>query len=141
VALLAARVVPLGDRLVTEWPARAGELAGLRHLLRRWLRGHGASEDESYDITVAFQEAAANAVEHAYGPGARTFELEAVRSGSAIELTVRDHGQWRSPRGTHRGRGMAMMETIMDSVEVERTETGTTIVLRRVLADGGGSPT
>ena len=137
VALLAARVVPLDARLVTEWPARAEELAGLRHLLRRWLRGHGANEDETYEITVACQEATANAVEHAYGPGARTLELEAVRSGNAIELTIRDHGQWRSARGTHRGRGLSMMETLMDSVEVERSETGTTVVLRRVLAGGG----
>ena len=121
-------------------PRSAEELAGLRHLLRRWLRGHGASEDETYDITVACQEAAANAVEHAYGPGARTFEIEATRSGNEIEVTVRDHGQWRSARGTHRGRGLLMMEALMDSVQVEQAEAGTVVVLRRALAGAGGSP-
>ena len=99
VAVLAARVAPLEDRLVIEWPAQPEELAGLRHLLRRWLRGHGASQDETYDITVACQEAAANAVEHAYAPGARTFAIEATRSGNEIEVTVRDHGQWRARGG------------------------------------------
>ena len=71
VALLAARPVPLDDRLVTDWPARSDELSGLRHLLRRWLVHHGAGPDETYDITIACQEAAANAIEHAYAPGAR----------------------------------------------------------------------
>ena len=140
VAMLATRVVPLEDRLVTEWDAQAEELAGLRHLLRRWLRSHGASDDEAYDITVACQEAAANAVEHAYAPGARKFEVVATRSGSAIEVTIRDHGQWRSARGTHRGRGLPMMEALMDSVEVEQANAGTVVVLRRDLAGGGGSP-
>ena len=118
---------------MTRWPAHADELAPLRHLLRRWLRHHGADDTETYDITVACQEAAANAVEHAYAPGARTFEVEAIRTGAAIEVTVRDHGQWRSARGTHRGRGLPMMEALMDTVEVEHNELGTVVALRRVL--------
>jgi anti-sigma regulatory factor (Ser/Thr protein kinase) len=136
VALLAARPIPLADRLVTDWPAHADALAGLRHLLRRWLLHHGANANETYDITVACQEAAANAVEHAYAPGARTFDVEAVRVGAAIEVTVRDHGGWRSPRGTNRGRGLVLMEALMDSTDVEHTDAGTVVRLRRVLAAG-----
>jgi serine phosphatase RsbU (regulator of sigma subunit)/anti-sigma regulatory factor (Ser/Thr protein kinase)/putative methionine-R-sulfoxide reductase with GAF domain len=135
VALLAARIVPLEDELATEWPAHADSLPGLRHLLRRWLRGHGANEQDVYDITVACQEAAANAVEHAYAPGARTFEVEAVRRGPAIEVTIRDHGQWRPARGSHRGRGLPLMKALMDSVEIDRGEAGSVVVLRRVLAE------
>jgi serine phosphatase RsbU (regulator of sigma subunit)/anti-sigma regulatory factor (Ser/Thr protein kinase) len=134
VALLAARIVPLEDELTTEWPAHADSLAGLRHLLRRWLRGHGANEQEVYDITVACQEAAANAVEHAYAPGARSFEVDAVRRGPAIEVTIRDHGQWRPARGTHRGRGLPLMTALMDSVEIDHGEAGSVVVLRRKLA-------
>jgi anti-sigma regulatory factor (Ser/Thr protein kinase) len=133
VALIAARVVPLGDRLESRWPADAEALAGARHLLRRWLRERGAGDDETYDITVACQEACANAVEHAYGPGAQSFEVEAALSGSTIEVTVRDHGRWRRPRGTHRGRGRPMMEALMDSVEIDHTDEGTVVVLRREL--------
>ena len=136
VALLAARVVPLEDRLVTTWPAQADALAGLRHLLRRWLRHHGASEDETYDITVAAQEASANAVEHAYAPGERAFEVEASQSGGSVEVVVRDRGQWRAPRGEHRGRGLPMMQALVDSVDVEQTPEGTVVKLRRALATG-----
>jgi serine phosphatase RsbU (regulator of sigma subunit)/anti-sigma regulatory factor (Ser/Thr protein kinase) len=133
VALLAARVTPLEDRLLTRWPARSESLAQLRHLLRRWLRHEGATDNEIYDITVACQEACANAVEHAYAPGDEAFEVEAVRLGDDIEISVRDRGQWRRARGSHRGRGMPMMEALMDSVHVQHTAEGTVVVLRRTL--------
>jgi anti-sigma regulatory factor (Ser/Thr protein kinase) len=136
VALLAARLSPLDDRLLTRWPARSEALAEIRHLLRRWLRYQGANDDETYDITVASQEACANAVEHAYAPGEEAFEVEAVRAGSAVEISVRDHGQWRRARGSHRGRGLPMMESLMDSVHVQHSPEGTVVVMRRTL--GGG---
>jgi anti-sigma regulatory factor (Ser/Thr protein kinase) len=139
VALLAARVAPLGERLVTRWPARAETLANVRHLLRRWLRHQGATDDEIYDITVACQEACANAVEHAYAPGEEAFEVEAVRNGPVIEVSVHDRGQWRRARGTHRGRGMPMMEALMDSVHVQHTADGTVVVLRRTLGREGAT--
>ena len=82
VALLAVRLAPLGDHAASRsWPADADVLASVRHLLRRWLRHHGATDDEIYDITVACQEACANAVEHAYAPGRRGFEVEADHDG------------------------------------------------------------
>jgi GAF domain-containing protein/anti-sigma regulatory factor (Ser/Thr protein kinase) len=133
VALVAVRIEPFGDRLVTRWPARFAVLASVRDLLRRWLTHHGATADEAYDITVASQEACANAIEHAYGPGEQAFDLEARRSGDVIEIVVRDHGQWRTPRGVHRGRGLPLMEALMDSVAVDRGDAGTTVVLRRAV--------
>jgi serine phosphatase RsbU (regulator of sigma subunit)/anti-sigma regulatory factor (Ser/Thr protein kinase) len=135
VALIAMRVQPLADALVTRWPAQAAVLADVRHLLRRWLGHHGADSDEIYDITVACQEACANAIEHAYGPGEQVFGLEAAEREGTIELRISDHGRWRRARGTHRGRGMPIMETLMDSVEIERTAKGTTVVLRRKLGE------
>ena len=93
----------------------------MRHLLRRWLRGHGADEDETYDITVACQEACANAVEHAYAPGPAGFDLEAEHAEGEIRLTVRDRGQWRDARGTHRGRGLPIMEALMDTVDIQHS--------------------
>ena len=119
---------------MTAWPAQAEALAGVRHLLRRWLRQQGAVDDEIYDITVACQEACANAVEHAYAPGKEAFEVEARKVGRTVEIVVRDRGQWRRARGTHRGRGMPMMEALMDSVHVQHTADGTAVILRRELA-------
>ena len=103
VAMLAARLTPLGDRLVSRWPAQAETLASIRHLMRRWLHHHGVTEDQTYDVMVACQEACANAVEHAYAPGEEAFEVEAELRDRTIEITVRDHGvlaqpAWTAPR-------------------------------------------
>ena len=133
VAILVARVQPLPDRLSTRWPAEADALGGLRHLLRRWLARYGGTQDEVYDITVAVQEAAANAVEHAYAPGQAAFTVDAEHEGGEVVITVADRGQWREPRGAHRGRGLPLMRELMDAVDVRNDSDGTAVVLRRNL--------
>ena len=133
VAVLVAEVLPLPERLVTRWPADADALGGLRHLLRRWLAVHGASENEIYDITVAVQEAAANAVEHAYAPGTAAFSVDAHNEEGAIVVTVTDRGRWREARGQNRGRGFPLMRGLMESVDVQPADHGTSVILRRTL--------
>ncbi len=133
VALVAIRVPPLENDLRTTWPASPEALASVRRLLRRWLAMHGATEDELYDILVACQEACANAVEHAYGPSHAHFHVDAAEHDAEIRITVRDEGRWRAPRGSHRGRGLPLMRSLMDAVEVDHGETGTVVVLQRTL--------
>jgi serine phosphatase RsbU (regulator of sigma subunit)/putative methionine-R-sulfoxide reductase with GAF domain/anti-sigma regulatory factor (Ser/Thr protein kinase) len=133
VALVAARVPEVPDHLSGRWPARAEVLAGVRQLLRRWLRKQEAEEGLAYDLILASQEACANAIEHAYGPADGGFGLEATRRGNTIEITVRDEGRWREPRGEEHGRGLNLMRGLVDSVEIDSNETGTTIVLRQEL--------
>jgi serine phosphatase RsbU (regulator of sigma subunit)/anti-sigma regulatory factor (Ser/Thr protein kinase) len=133
VALLAARLEPVPEQLSGRWPADRSVLAAVRQVLRRWLETRGASAEEIYDIVVACQEACANAVEHAYRPGRHSFELDATYHGGRVRVTIRDRGQWRPPRGTHRGRGVMMMRGLMDSVDIEHTDDGTTVVLERML--------
>ena len=133
VAIIAARIAEPPDRLTGSWRARRDSLALVRRDLRGWLLAQGADRDELYDITVATQEACANAVEHAYRPGAEKFELEASRTDRVIRVVVRDHGRWRPPRGVNRGRGMLLMNELMDFVEVRHTDDGTEVVLEREL--------
>jgi anti-sigma regulatory factor (Ser/Thr protein kinase) len=132
--VLVAHLQPLPEKLTTRWPAEADALGGLRHLLRRWLAGHGAGSDEIYDITVAVQEAAANAVEHAYAPGMAAFSVDAEHTGGEVTVTVTDRGRWREARGQNRGRGLPLMRGLMESVDVVPAEGGTSVVLRRTLA-------
>jgi serine phosphatase RsbU (regulator of sigma subunit)/anti-sigma regulatory factor (Ser/Thr protein kinase) len=136
VAIAAARLPMVTDHMLARWPAEKEALAGVRQVLRRWLRAHGATEDETFDITVASQEACANAVEHAYGPGSRTFEIEVTHTAGHVRLVVRDQGRWRPPRGSHRGRGLPLMRALMEVVQVDHTETGTVVVLERTIGRG-----
>jgi GAF domain-containing protein/anti-sigma regulatory factor (Ser/Thr protein kinase) len=133
VAIAAARIPEISEHLSARWPAEKEALAGVRQILRRWLYAHGATEDETFDITVASQEACANAVEHAYGPGHRTFQIDATFAGGLVRLVIRDDGRWRPPRGTHRGRGLPLMRALMEHVDVQHTDAGTTVVLERTI--------
>ena len=133
VAIVVARMPPLADDLRTSWPATSEALVSVRRILRRWLAFHGAGEEELHDIVVACQEACANAVEHAYGPGHAYFDVEADHREARIRVTVRDEGRWRPPRGSHRGRGLPLMRTLMDAVDVDHGTDGTVVVLERTL--------
>ena len=73
VALLAVRPDPIdADHLDLTLPAEPEVLARLRRRLARFLHAAGASEEETYEITLTISEAAGNAIEHAYGPGDAT---------------------------------------------------------------------
>ena len=135
VALLGLRSVPLApERMNLTLPAEPLELGSLRRALRRWLAECQASDAESYDIILACNEACANAIEHAYGPGDASVEVDATFSGEEVAITVRDHGRWRDSRGNNRGRGLGLIKTLMDSVDiVTNPESGTEVSMTRRL--------
>jgi anti-sigma regulatory factor (Ser/Thr protein kinase)/putative methionine-R-sulfoxide reductase with GAF domain len=133
-AAIALRVTALPDRFRSAWPAEASALRVLRQLLRRWLGKWGAADDEIFDITVAVQEASANAVEHAYAPGSAAFEVDARHEDGVITVVIQDRGDWRDARGgEHRGRGLPIMHSLMETVDVHHGEDGTTVMLQRRL--------
>jgi anti-sigma regulatory factor (Ser/Thr protein kinase) len=136
-ALLAVRLEPLnGNRIDLVLPADSGSLAPMRRALARWLKAAGADHSEAYEVLVATGEACANAIAHAYPAGDASFELTGSRARDGLEIQVRDHGRWRAPRGELRRRGLSLMETLMDEMEVDKREDGTTVTLRRRLRGG-----
>jgi anti-sigma regulatory factor (Ser/Thr protein kinase) len=135
VAILAVRITPVSrERLSLRLPAEPPVLSSLRRTLRQWLEEHGGGEMAVYDVLVAVTEAAANAVEHAYGPVDATFDVEAEAVGDGeVSVVVRDQGRWRPPRGHNRGRGTLLMQELMDHFEVTTSEEGTEVRMRRRL--------
>jgi anti-sigma regulatory factor (Ser/Thr protein kinase) len=134
VALLAVRLEPVPtDRLELTLRAEPESLAQMRRSLGRWLRAAGASEAETYESLVAAGEACANAIAHAYPPGEASYVVEAVRREGGVELRVRDFGSWRPPRSGSRGRGIGLIEELMDEVEIDRGPAGTVVRMRRRL--------
>jgi serine phosphatase RsbU (regulator of sigma subunit)/anti-sigma regulatory factor (Ser/Thr protein kinase) len=137
IALLAIRLEAMStDRIAMSLAAESRSLATLRRVLGRWLKAAGAGETEIYETLVAVGEACANAIAHAYPAGEASFEVEASRLGPELEITVRDFGAWRPARGEERRRGLTLMEQLMQEVEIDRGDEGTTVVLRRALKNG-----
>ncbi|HUR49442.1 MAG TPA: SpoIIE family protein phosphatase [Acidimicrobiales bacterium] len=139
-AILAVRLEAVSDRLVLQLPSETNVLGSLRATLRRWLEAAGASDQETFELLVACGEAATNAIRHASGPGGGQFEVEAELDGDVV-VTVRDHGRWRNRRGAIGGRGLPIIESYVDTLEVERGSNGTEVRMRRRLASQELEPT
>jgi anti-sigma regulatory factor (Ser/Thr protein kinase) len=103
----------------------------MRRALSRWLRAVGATDAETYETLVACGEACANAIAHAYPPGEASYVVEARRHDGGVELRVRDFGSWRPPRSGSQGRGLGLIEELVDEVEIDRGPAGTIVRMRR----------
>ncbi|UQS24790.1 ATP-binding protein [Amycolatopsis thermalba] len=114
-------------------PARAAEVPGLRHAVRRWADVHGVPPQLTADVELAVHEALANAIEHAYPEGATGIvALHARQDDGALQITVTDHGQWQPPAagpGPDGGRGLALIDALADHASITGTEHGTTVTL------------
>ncbi|MFS8096958.1 SpoIIE family protein phosphatase [Lentzea alba] len=140
VALVAARYLPPPLHRTT--PAEPEQLSGLRRAVSEWTAAAGLTEDQSYDLLLAYGEAAANAVDHAYDGNPGTFDTHVVHTGGAAQVTVEDHGAWRPapPNPGHRGRGLRMIRALADDVDLHTGATGTTIRFRFATSPTGGPP-
>jgi GAF domain-containing protein/anti-sigma regulatory factor (Ser/Thr protein kinase) len=134
VAVVALQNAQIPTEIAMRLPAHPEVLTQVRHVIRRWLRQFGASRDDIAAITLACGEACANAIEHAYAPTPALFEVEAHVDDGIVTVAVRDSGQWRAPRGKHRGRGLRIIESSMDSIEVRQADGGTEVVMGRRLS-------
>jgi PAS domain S-box-containing protein len=135
VAFVAIHTVPLsGERLALRLPAEPKALSSVRRALTRWLEQAGATVEEAQAIQLACHEACTNAIEHGYRFGEATFEVVGELRDGELTLTVTDSGGWRGAGDADRGRGFALMEGLMDGVDVTPGREGTTVVMTRRLA-------
>jgi len=124
-----------GGALHRRLPAHVASVTLARHAVTRWLGRMGFGSGEVFDIGLALSEACANAVEHPLGLRHPAIEVRAERRGRDVWLFVRDFGHWRDrPPAKERGRGLGLMRSVMDTVEISRTGKGTYVVMRREFA-------
>jgi serine/threonine-protein kinase RsbW len=111
----------------------------------------GFGEDEVLQIAMAVREAAVNAVLHgnAYDPEKKV-ELEFVRTAADLVITIRDQGKGMdlakipnplAPENLLKtsGRGIFLIRSFMDSVEIHPSHTGTEIkLIKHVRGPSGG---
>ena len=92
------------------WPADPEQLVLIRRELSSWLAPLALTEVEIADVVLAVDEAAANAVRHAYGPD----------ETGVVELTF-----W-----TEGGRGIPLMSHMSESVLIRYDDRGSRVLLR-----------
>jgi serine/threonine-protein kinase RsbW len=130
VCVLSIHRIPTVRMFSHSFLAAPSELAELRERLRSWLAEHGVEEDVERGVVLAASEAASNAVEHGYGcDGAGIVTVLAqLHDDGRLELSVRDEGTWReAPSDTDRGRGLSIMQAIVEELSIER-EDGATVL-------------
>ncbi|WP_044576611.1 ATP-binding protein [Saccharopolyspora spinosa] len=117
-----------------EVPAEPGRLRPICRALTDWASGNGFTDNRAEAVALAAYEAMANVVTHAYPDGGgvlsvrAAFRIEAAR----IEIAVQDRGRWlirAAPEdsGEHGGRGLVLIRSLADHVEVLLEEVGTTV--------------
>jgi serine/threonine-protein kinase RsbW len=119
------------------WPAHARQLAPIRAEIRRWLVPLDLSDDAEQAFVVAVNEAAGNAVKHAYAPATTddVVELTFWTEDQTVCFEIVDHGRWQPPAAisSSRRRGFAIMSELMQAVLVHYDIRGTRVLLRQAV--------
>lgn len=127
-----------GDRFICHnVVADAHNAARIRDDVAAWLRGTGELDPVRFsDVVLAVNEALANAAEFAYlkNGGVGTIDVEAIRDGPTLTVTIADQGCWREPspatQSRARGRGIPLMRALADDLTIDTSQLGTTVCLR-----------
>ncbi|HEY1688623.1 MAG TPA: ATP-binding protein [Solirubrobacteraceae bacterium] len=117
--------------LELELPARAENIAIVRHAFGALGDVYDVGEQTLSDIRLAVTEACTNVVVHAYpdseeGP----LEVHAKLSGRNLTVIVRDHGKGITPRADSPGLGLGLplIASLADTVRLGHNEQGHTEV-------------
>ncbi|MDQ3645899.1 MAG: SpoIIE family protein phosphatase [Actinomycetota bacterium] len=136
---------PMMDELVRELvvPNDPARLADIRAFVADFLVDLRASVQRSSEILIAVGEASANACRHGKHAGARDeIRVSCAAVGPSVMVTVVDEGPGfadDSSRAAPRdrfapgGRGLFLMNELMDALDIETSRTGTSVTLIRSL--------
>lgn len=146
IAIVVCQVAP--DRLLGE-PARElvlpnepARVSEARAFVSDFLNDLRAPVDDSSEILLAVGEAAANANRHGRRPAGRSeIRIYCSLEGPSVAITVADDGSGFDParaledelpdRFASGGRGLYLMKQLMDEVEIDTTDQGTTVTMYR----------
>jgi serine/threonine-protein kinase RsbW len=118
------------------FPRDARSVPLLRAIVKDLLGNVGAPAEASSDIQIALSEACSNAVRHAHGSSEYTVSMAMDRSGCEVEVV--DNGRWLADTPdtpehvepeAESGRGLYLMEALVDDFEFIREADETTVRL------------
>lgn len=114
----------------------------LRRHVREFLHKLRIDPSTTYDILLATDEAASNAVAHGQDlDGNGLVRLRCSTEGPCVVVAISDEGPGFDPEAVqmHRmpsltsqgGRGLFLVKELMDDVQIDASETGTVIEMKR----------
>ena len=105
-------------------PARAENVAVVRHVLGALAEALNLDRAVVDDMRLAVTEACTNVVRHAYGGSEGTIDVVVRPRGELLEVVVTDEGRGLdpSPDTAGPGLGLALIEALTHSFEVERSD-------------------
>lgn len=132
--------MPLGINLDLVLPRDNATVPLVRHILRHTLTEFGVTAGCVGDVELAITEAAANVVEHSGGDD--EYEIKVSVDEERCEIRVIDAHNGFDPAvaedfpgsEAERGRGILLMQALMDSLQFEsEPERGTVVHLTKAL--------
>jgi serine/threonine-protein kinase RsbW len=120
-------------------PARRSELAAARKYAGDVGAEFGLDPDGCYDFVLAVNEAVTNAIRHGASDERGLIHLRIVADEDRVTFSVRDCGSFvmpvmDGPANSDHGRGLALMASLVDEVQLEIEPGGTTVRLSKVRA-------
>ncbi|HEY6421935.1 MAG TPA: SpoIIE family protein phosphatase [Pseudonocardiaceae bacterium] len=123
---------PVPELFSAELPADPQRLRPLRHSLHTWLATAAVEQQVADEIVLAVNEACTNTIEHAHRFNSGLIAtITGTATPEAVEVIVSDHGHWKPPGNGSgsRGRGLPLMNMLMDDVTVAAGAAGTAVRL------------
>jgi serine/threonine-protein kinase RsbW len=127
------------DTVRLTFPAKPDYLVLARLALAGIARAYPLEPELLADLKLAVTEACGNAVRHAYANGAGSVTVAYTVVDGRLELVVEDRGtglplpssgDWRMPEDLESGMGMAIIQAVVDELEVEEGPEGLGTVVR-----------
>jgi serine/threonine-protein kinase RsbW len=105
-------------------PARAENVAVVRHVLGALADVLNLSEAVREDMRLAVTEACTNVVRHAYADDRGTIDIVVRPRGDALDVSVSDSGRGigPSPDTAGPGLGLPLISALADTVRIERRQ-------------------
>jgi serine/threonine-protein kinase RsbW len=124
-------------------PARRTELGAARKFAAEAADELGFDPGTCYEFVYAVNEAVTNAIRHGASDEDGMIHLRIVAHGDRLTFAVHDRGTFMMPvidsdASTEHGRGLALMASLVDEVELHIGPGGTTVRLSKTLPSHNG---
>ena len=130
-------MTPLTSKKREVWlVAEPAELAETRRMAEEAAASYGLKESERFEFAFAVNEAVSNAIEHGSPSPEGTIRLSFAEGANSLVFSVRDYGEFAPhaklyDQPTSRGRGLALMATMVEELGLCRGSTGTLVQLTK----------